>query len=61
MAAPPVLWPGEPHGQPMGSQRVGQDRATFTYVELPHGVEREAGGLWGGAGGGSSPECAGSL
>ena len=29
----PVFWPGESHGQSMGSQRVGLDRATFTFTD----------------------------
>ena len=30
----PVFWPGEFHGQSMGSQRVGHDWATFTSLSL---------------------------
>ena len=28
----PVFWPGESHGQSLGSQRVGHDSATFTFI-----------------------------
>ena len=33
----PVFWPGEFHGQSMGSQRVGRDWVTFTFIvkEIP--------------------------
>ena len=30
----PVFWPGEFHGQPMGSQRVGHSWATFTLLHF---------------------------
>ena len=30
----PVFWPGEFHIQSMGSERVGQDRVTFTFTLL---------------------------
>ena len=41
----PVFWPGESHGQSMGSQRVGHDRTTFTSLHL-NWVSSPPGSRW---------------